>query len=52
MNVATMTATPIVTPPTSRSPLPEKISIRDLKFYYGDQPGAEEHQPAALRKAR
>ena len=32
--------------------LNEKISIRDLNFYYGDYAGAEEHQPVALRRAR
>ena len=52
MNVAAASVTvPTVThAPVSTLGLAEKVSIRNLDFYYGDQQGAEEHQPPALRE--
>jgi phosphate transport system ATP-binding protein len=37
MNVASVTAPSVAHRPVERDDLPEKVSIRDLEFFYGDQ---------------
>ena len=48
MSVTSVAVPAVANAPTDRAGLAEKLTIRDLNFYYGDSQGAESDQPAAL----